>query len=204
MKGIKIFIRYQLLFYGLLAAVYWLIVRPMHQNWGASAQEVSGKMAGDHLISAERVVSTRAITIEAPVSRVWPWIVQTGQNRGGFNSYDWLENLFGAKMVNATTIHPEWQHPQPGDTVYFGKDQPFERLSLVKKNEYYAIGGWTFYLFTTGTEQTRLIIRYPSMKVKGSTLNTIYYYSLFEPIHFIMEAGMMMGIKRKAEKSSGS
>jgi hypothetical protein len=201
MKRIKTFIRYNLLFYGLLAAVYWLIARPIHQNWGASPSEISMKLPADSLISPQQIVSTRAITIDAPVNRVWPWIVQTGQNRGGFHSYHWLENLFGAKMVNAPTIHPEWQHPKPGDTVYFGKDQPFALLSLVKENEYFSIGGWTFYLFTTGQEQTRMIIRYPSMKVRGSTLNTIYYYGLFEPAHFIMEAGMMMGIKRKAEQN---
>ena len=30
---------------------------------------------------------------------------------------------------------------------------------------------------------------------------TLYYYGLFEPLHFIMESGMMMGIKQKSERN---
>ena len=30
---------------------------------------------------------------------------------------------------------------------------------------------------------------------------TVYYYGLFESLHFIMESGMMMGIKQRAEKN---
>ncbi|GAA0246458.1 hypothetical protein ACFFQF_05480 [Haladaptatus pallidirubidus] len=46
--------------------------------------------------------ATRAITIDAPVEDLWPWVVQLGQGRGGFYSYDWLENLVGAGIHNAS------------------------------------------------------------------------------------------------------
>jgi hypothetical protein len=103
-------------------------------------------------------------------------------------------------MVNANSIHPEWQHPQPGDTVYYGKKEGYAIVSLVKRNEYYSLSGWTFYLQAIDTATTRLIVRYPSMEVRQSKFTTMYYYGLFESLHFIMESGMMMGIKQKAEK----
>jgi hypothetical protein len=164
-------------------------------------KEVTLVFPGNEIISSNRVVSTRAINIQAPKEKVWPWIAQTGQNRGGFNSYYWLENLFGAKMVNADVIHPQWQNAQPGDTVYYGKNEGFTLVSLAKLNEYYSLGGWMFYLQPVkGGGNTRLIVHYPSMEIKQSRFKRIYYYGLFEPLHFIMESGMMMGIKEKAER----
>ena len=58
------------------------------------------------------------MTIEAPPEAVWPWLAQLGQDRAGFYSYEWLENLAGCDMHNADEIHPEWQEREPGDTVY--------------------------------------------------------------------------------------
>ena len=200
MHQIKRFIQFTFVFYVLIALVYWFFIRPHHINWGATPAEVNMKLPGGELISSNRIVSTRAINIKAAKEKVWPWIAQTGQNRGGFNSYYWLENLFGAKMVNADSVHPEWQNPQPGDTVYYGKNQGYALVSLVKLNEYYSLGGWTFYLQTVDAGNTRLLIRYPSMEVRQSKLVALYYYGLFEPLHFIMESGMMMGIKQRAER----
>jgi hypothetical protein len=62
--------------------------------------------------------ATRAVTVHAPAKAVWPWIVQIGQDRAGFYSYDVLENLFGAKMPSVDEIVPEWQHRTVGDTVW--------------------------------------------------------------------------------------
>lgn len=200
MKNINRFIKYSFILYLFIALIYWIFIRPIHINWGATRAEVNMRIPGGELISTNRIVSTRAINIHAAKEKVWPWIAQTGQNRGGFNSYYWLENLFGAKMVNADSAHPEWQNPQPGDTVYLGKNEPYILVSLTKFNEYYSLGGWTFYLQPVDAGNTRLLVRYPSMEVRQSKLMTLYYYGLFEPLHFIMESGMMMGIKQKAER----
>ena len=200
MYQIKQFIKYTFIFYILIAIVYWIFIRPTHINWGATSAEINMKFPSDELISPNRIVSTRAININATKEKIWPWIAQTGQNRGGFNSYYWLENLFGAKMVNANSIHPGWQNPQLGDTVYYGKNEGYAIVSLVKPNEYYSLSGWTFYLQAIDTATTKLIVRYPSMEVRQSKFTTMYYYGLFESLHFIMESGMMMGIKQKAER----
>ena len=200
MKNINRFIRYNFIFYLLIAFVYWFFIRPQHINWGATSAEINMKFPINDFISPNRIVSTRAINIKATKEKIWPWIAQTGQSRGGFNSYYWLENLFAAKMVNANIIHPEWQNPQPGDTVYYGKNEGYALVSFVKPNEYYSLSGWTFYLQAIDTANTRLIVRYPSMEIKQSKFTTAYYYALFEPLHFIMESGMMMGIKQRSER----
>ena len=196
----KRFIKYTFVFYVIIALLYWFFIRPAYINWGATSAEMNMKLPGDELISSNRIVSTRAITIHANKEKIWPWFAQTGQNRGGFNSYYWLENLFAAKMVNANNVHPEWQNPQPGDTVYYGKNEGYALVALAQRNEYYSLSGWTFYLHSTDTGNTRLIIRYPSMEIRQSAFNTLFYYSIFEPLHFIMETCMMMGIKQRAER----
>jgi hypothetical protein len=202
MKKINQFIKYSFLFYIFIAIIYWIFIRPQNNNWGATKAEMIMKFPIDEVISPNRAVSVRAITIHASKEKVWPWIAQTGQNRGGFNSYYWLENLFAAKMVNAEKIYPEWQNPTKGDTVYYGKNEGFAIVSFVKPNEYYSLSGWTFYLQQIDTANTRLIVRYPSMEIKQSIFAAVFYYALFEPLHFIMESGMMMGIKEKAERNS--
>jgi hypothetical protein len=200
MRPVKKIIKYTLIFYAIIAMVYWVFVRPAHINWGATVAEHEMKFPADELISPNRVVTTRAINIQAPKEKIWPWIAQTGQNHGGFNSYYWLENLFAARMHNADTIVPQWQNPEPGDTVYYGEGEGYELISFVKRNEYYSLGGWTFYLDSVDAYNTRLVVRYPSMEVKQSRVMKVYYYGLFESLHFIMESGMMMGIKKRAEE----
>jgi hypothetical protein len=200
MCQIKRFIKYTFVIYAFISLIYWIFIRPLHISWGATPAEINMKLPGDKFISSNRIVSTRAINIHAQKEKVWPWIAQTGQNRGGFNSYYWLENLFGAKMVNAAVAHPEWQNPQRGDTVYYGENEGYALVSFVKVNECYSLGGWTFYLQPVNDNNTRLIVRYPSLEVKQSKFNAVYYYGLFESLHYIMESGMMMGIKQSAER----
>ena len=199
MKYYTKFIQVTFILYAIIAFVYWAYIRPRIINWGATEAEINIEFPIKEPISPNRIVSTRAIAIQGTKENVWPWVAQTGQNRGGFNSYYWLENLFGAKMVDNNIPNPKWQNPQVGDSVYYGHNQPFTKVTFVKRNEYYSLGGWLFYLKPIDAANTRLIVRYPSMEIKQSKLATVYYYGLFEPLHFIMESGMMMGIKQRAE-----
>lgn len=96
-------------------AAYWLLVRPWHQKWGATNQEADASFSGDELIPYAPWRTTHAITIQAPIEMVWSWVVQMGQGRGGFYSYDWLENLFGMNIHNADRILPEYQQLKVGD-----------------------------------------------------------------------------------------
>ena len=84
-------------------------------HYGASGGEPIETLPGDDLLPAADLVATRAVTIGATPDQVWPWLAQLGQGRGGFYSYDRLENLVGCEIESADRIHPEWQDVQVGD-----------------------------------------------------------------------------------------
>lgn len=102
---------------GTAGAAYVLGVRPQLQRWGATEAEVAEPLPGDGLVLVPRFTSTRAITIAAPPSAVWPWLAQIGEGRGGLYSYESLERLVGPGMQSADTIIPELQDLAVGDTV---------------------------------------------------------------------------------------
>jgi hypothetical protein len=75
------------------------------------------ELPGDDLLPNARSQATRAITIEARPSDVWPWLVQIGADRGGFYTYDALENAFGLGIRSVERLVSGWQHLRPGDFV---------------------------------------------------------------------------------------
>jgi hypothetical protein len=104
-----------------VVALYRAEVRPRMYTWGADADEVTADLPGDELVSATTPRTTRAVTIDAPIRTVWPWLAQIGENRGGFYSYSMLERAVGAHIHNADVIHSEWQNVRVGDTVWLAR-----------------------------------------------------------------------------------
>lgn len=184
------------------ALVHVFIIRPWYLHWGATPEEESAALPGDYLIPPQSEVTTRAITIHAPAGQVWPWLSQIGQERGGFYSYSWMENIFGADMHNADIILPEDRHLKVGDTVSYLRDGPpmtkAEVTAVIFEKEL-SLKGWSFYLIPVDDQTTRLVVRYSYPLV--TTFDKAYYYLNFEMQHFIMETGMMRGIKQRAEAS---
>ena len=90
---------------------------PRHLRWGASGRECDASLPGDDLIVSPDLSATRAITVRASAGQVWPWIAQLGQGRGGFYSYDFLENLVGCDIHSADRVVPGWQDIKIGDKV---------------------------------------------------------------------------------------
>lgn len=180
-----------------LVGCYALIVRPWHAGWGATAQEQVMLLPGDSLGAGAPAVTTRAVTIHAPAGVAWQWLVQIGQGRGGWYSYDWMENLFGADMHNAEAIEPALQQIAVGDHLLFTQMGLHATVAAIDPQRSLVLdGGWTFYLEPLDDENTRLIVRYFCKD------NLFYYFTIFEPAHFLMESGMMLGLKARAERSS--
>ncbi len=98
-----------------LGAAYSFALLPRLRRWGATADEVSRPLPGDDLVPDPLYTTTHAITVRAPPKAVWPWLVQIGQNRGGFYTYDALENLAGLNVRSADRVHPEWQGLRAGE-----------------------------------------------------------------------------------------
>ena len=89
--------------FGVLAAgtvlgiAYDRFLRPWHQHWGMTPDELNRSWPGDELVPNACGDATHAVTINAPPSQIWPWIVQIGQDRAGFYSYTQLETSSVAK-----------------------------------------------------------------------------------------------------------
>jgi hypothetical protein len=180
-----------------LVGAYLAFGRPLMLHWGANCEELHKPLPGDELVPGPAVQSTRAVTIEAPADAVWPWLAQIGQDRGGFYSYECLENLAGCHMHNADTIHPEWQQRSPGETIYLHPDTglPVERF---EPGRVLALKNWgAFVLEPLGDERTRLIARGRTPRGAASIVNAL----LMEIPHFVMERKMLLEIKRRAERS---
>jgi hypothetical protein len=162
------------------------------------------------------IEATHAITIEAPPSDVWPWIAQLGQNKAGFYSYGWLENLFGCHMPDVREIRREWQDVKVGDKVALHPKVALEVVIVEPEQTLVLSRDWSFHLRPLdGGQRSRLIVRNrgyfenPNLSggepVKfdlGLVGNLLYWRLFFEPGHFIMERKMMLGIKRLAEQAA--
>jgi hypothetical protein len=95
-------------------AVYLLWIRPWQLRWGATAAEVERTLPGDEVVIQPTFNATRAITITAHPTDIWPWLLQLGSQRAGFYSYDWLDN---AGIPSAEHILPEYQQISIGDFI---------------------------------------------------------------------------------------
>jgi hypothetical protein len=189
---------------GLGLSAYALWIRPWHLRWGANDDEVAMSLPGDEFVPEPQLNATHAITINTPASYVWPWLAQMGQNRGGFYSYDWLENLCGCQLRNADSIHPEWQDLKVGDSVWLHPKAPPLKVLAIEPGQAIVLEKcWTFCLIPIDEKATRLIIRGRgefNPNFKNGLLNLAVWRGVFEPAHFIMERKMMLAIKELAEK----
>jgi hypothetical protein len=87
---------------------YLLYCEGYHMCWGVTGEELGSTWLGDALVPPPRGGLTHGITIRALASRVWPWVAQIGQGKGGFYSYEFLEDLVGCEIHNADRLVPEW------------------------------------------------------------------------------------------------
>src|SRR5579885_523921 len=109
-----------IVFLASLAAIFFIhlaFVMPAFENWGATVSEQQESLPGDNLVRAESQ-QTNAITIDAPIDQVWPWLAQLGQDRGGFYSYEVLENLVGCQMPTRDYLRPDKQLWKAGDRLW--------------------------------------------------------------------------------------
>ena len=184
-------------------SIYAFLIRPWHLRWGATDEELKTPLPGDDLVHDPKLNATHAITIDAPVENVWPWLVQMGQNRGGFYSYAWLENLVGCRMRNADDVVPEWQELKVGDEVWLHPKAPPLKVLLIEPGRAIVLEkSWGFFLEPIAENGTRLIIRGRgefNPDLKNPIINFLLWRGIFEPAHFIMERKMMLGIKQRAE-----
>jgi len=134
--------------------------------------------------------------------------VQLGRDRAGFYSYDALENLFGLRIHNADRIHAEWQNRAVGDLVpatpagWMGLDKALGwKISHVERERAIVLAGWgAFVLQAIDEGHCRLFVRSTVTGPKVPVWAAALSFATFEPIHFVMERRMLLGIKVRAER----
>lgn len=189
-----------------------LVLRPWNLEWGTTSTERAMALPGDEFVPVANYRIDHAITIDAPAAEVWPWLIQIGQDRGGFYSYSKLENVVGADITNANTIVREWQTRRVGELVptvpekYLGGlvSRFGCRVLQVIPGEAIVLEGWGAFVVLPTTDKTsRMIIRTRADAVPslGSLITAPFRVLVFEPAHLIMERGMLLGIKQRAEQS---
>ena len=182
-----------------------------YRRWGATREEWHHGLPGDEIVPEPRLSSTRAITIAAPTADVWSWVAQLGQGRGGWYSYEKLENLVGCKIHNADRILTEHQNPQVGEKIRLAPSgSPYFVVEQIEPGRTLVLGSrnpktdqpddfsWTFAVRDTGRQSSRLIIRSRNYYERGF-LNSLLWRVVVEPIQFVMERKMLKGIRKRAE-----
>jgi hypothetical protein len=163
-------------------------------------------MAGDGLVPNPNWSVTRAVSIAAPPSAVWPWLVQMGYQRGGLYSYDWLERRMGVlDRPSAESILPEFQSLSVGDTIPIGND-PGWPVAAIDKERVLVLDirrprlhvTWSFLLTPQTDGGTRLVLRYRGFVRPLVTELPLYLF--LDGGEFFMSRRMLLGIKKRAER----
>ena len=209
-----------------VAVLYAVWVRPRVLTWGATREEVAGTYPGDGIIPEPGSGATMATTLPSPPGRVWRWLVQMGGDRGGWYSWDWLDN--GGKP-SADRIVAAWQSLAEG-----------QRLSRVPKGENWTVvvlepgrtlvlhsaygmfsgrsfdrrsgpvpwayvdGIWGFHLRAAPGGGTRLVVR--SRSRSGPRPVAVPLGLLVgEPLHFVMQTRQLHNLRNRvgAEGDAG-
>ena len=189
-------------------------MRLRYLRWGATDQEVRDPLAGDDLIRNADMIATRAITIRAAADHVWPWIAQLGQGRGGFYSYDRLENLVGCNIHSSDRILLELQDIKVGDEIRLAP-QVGLLVEFVEEGRSLVLRGgipmgkraapydftWAFTLREEPDGTTRLLVRERYVYTRA------WARLIVEPtelLSFVMSQKMLRGIRDRAERTAAA
>ena len=189
------------------------LLRRRFLRWGATTGEQHRSLVGDDILPAPDVSTTRAINITAAATEVWPWLAQLGQGRGGFYSYDWLENVVAhIDIHNADRIVPQWQHVDLGDEVRLAPEVPLLVVALEQGRALVLRGNvpmgraappydftWAFVLEPQADAAIRLLVReryayarpWAALIVQPATL-----------VSCLMTPKMLRGIRSRAQRTT--
>lgn len=195
-------------------------LRNWYKRWGTTEQEATREYPGDELVPRFKSEITAAIEIDAAPEKIWPWFAQLGCKRGGWYSYDLLDN---GGVPSAERILPEFQELQVGDLVAALPDGSFGfPVAIVEPGrvltlagtlntktgkpadpndatlEAYFSGDQTFFIERLSARASRLVFHMRT-DWNETRLNNLIYRGIVEPVSFVMGRQMLRNLKRRAE-----
>ena len=193
----------------------WPVSKTRLTNWGSRPDERAPRL-GDRFVTSPERIYPRAIAIDAPPERVWPWLVQFGLGRAGFYSYEAFERLVRIPVRNVESVIPELQSLAIGDEIKLHPDAPGIRAVAIDAARHLCFGeepgtpitgesldprrSWSMYLDPSGVGGCRLVLRGCIEPVRERTLAKRVEMAFDAPIDFVMEQRMLRTIKRLAEE----
>ena len=188
-------------------SAYGALVRPKMLHWGATKEEINAPFPGRDLIADCKRTSIMAATLDAPPAKVFPWLLQMGYDKGGWYSWDLLDNL---GKPSTDHIHPEWQAVGVGDIMYGPNELPAFEVVALERDRFLALrtllgrsdrrhddgdGLWTFELQERPGGCTRLIVNVagpPRIHWPNTALDLVFW----QPAHWIMQMRQFQNLKR--------
>ena len=177
----------------------------------ATRAERTRILPGDAFLTNPVGVVNHAITIHRPARDVWPWLVQMGSGRGGWYTYDFIDNR-GYRSANR--ILPEFQDIRVGsilpalpgakDVFVVAAADPQRSFVLAwrQQNGKYQTT-WAFVLEQPAPNVTRLIVRgRVADGYRPFGLPQWLASLLARPAHFIMQRKQLLEIAKRVESAS--
>lgn len=189
------------------------------RTYGSTEEERTTRLPGDDLIPDAAVQTDHAITINAPPSAVWPWLVQMGWGRAAWYTARWVDRLiFPANGPSADRIVPEFQDITIGSFIPDGPPETEcglhvvrlkpERALVLRSNSHLPMGwrdratlDWTWAFVLTpvdGGRRTRYHFR--SRWVTAPWWFTLCGWLAIVPADFLMSRDHLKGVKERAER----
>ena len=186
-------------FAALVGVTYITRIGPWQRRWGSTPGEVAMTMPGDDLLPTRAGQTTRAVTIGAPPSAIWPWLVQIGYGRAGWYSYDRIDN---DGRTSATRIVPELQDLHVGDRIEMVPGMG-PTVRWMDPPRFLLCGGdrdtWCLGLYPNGDGTTRLVSRWRQAWERGPA--TAFWLMISDPGAFVMERKMLLNLRTRIERA---
>jgi hypothetical protein len=185
-------------------------------RWGTIGTEASDHLPGDEFVASPKWSYTLGMGIDAPPDKVWPWIAQIGQGRGGFYTYQMLENMVGCKIINTDQILADHRQPGVGDAIYLHPTAPPMRIEIadppsdlvlfgspadVGSEENWGMSTWQFAIRPGPSGTSRFLTRGRYDYTPDWKSKLAFGRFPIEVISFVMSRKMMLGIKELAERN---
>ena len=186
-------------------------------RWGTVGTEARDALPGDEFVPEPKWSYTLAISVDASPEAVWPWIAQIGQGRGGFYTYETLENTAGCKITNTTKILDDHQQPAIGEDIYLHPTAPPMRIEVVDPpnalvllgspadtgaEESWGVSTWQFAVNADSDGGSRFLTRGRYDHSPDWKSRLAFGRFPIEAITYVMSRKMMLEIKRLAESDS--
>lgn len=191
------------------------------RTYGSTREERARQLPGDGVVADPSVVTDHAITIDAPPTQVWPWLVQMGWGRAGWYTARWVDKLlFPANGPSADRIIAEFQDVDVGTFIPDGPphthcgfviEQIDRNRALVMHSTSHLPMSWRahasvdwswVFVLTPIDEGRRTRFHFRSRWTTSPWWLTLGCLLGLVPADFVMSKGMLRGVKLRAERTS--